>query len=198
MEFLPGGDLMGLLIWKDTLPENQVKMISAELVLAIEYLHQLGFVHWDLKPDNILIDKEGHFKLSDFGLCAQFKWNSIDQKTKKRLQSTVGTPDYIAPEIFIKSSYNHLVDWWSLGIIIFEMIYGFPPFFCEDTEETYKKIACFEEHLDFPKQPKVSKSTIDFITWLLSNSAKWLGRKGTSEIKEHPFFQGIDWKNIRS
>ncbi|XP_016391627.1 serine/threonine-protein kinase 38-like [Sinocyclocheilus rhinocerous] len=153
MEFLPGGDMMTLLMKKDTLTEEETQFYVAETVLAIDFIHQLGFIHRDIKPDNLLLDSKGHVKLSDFGLCTGLKkahrtefyrnlnhsqsndltFQHMNSKRKaetwkrNRRQlafSTVGTPDYIAPEVFMQTGYNKLCDWWSLGVIMFEMLIG--------------------------------------------------------------------------
>lgn len=139
MDYMPGGDMMNLFIDKDIIAEKDSKLYMAELVLAIESIHQYNYIHRDLKPDNILIDKDGHIKLSDFGLCTKYdikqgysqyapfrssakRKDDGQKKRRKLLYSTVGTPDYIAPEIFKQTGYNETVDWWSLGVIFFEMI----------------------------------------------------------------------------
>jgi serine/threonine kinase 38 len=159
MEYMPGGDLMTLFVQKEILPESHAKFYIAQLVLAIDNIHQNGFIHRDIKPDNVLITKEGHIKLADFGLCSDYNIKKEHQKTLSRLSlksgdssfknrkkghrrreklfSTVGTPDYIAPEVFLQQGYDRTVDWWSLGVILYEMLIGYPPFFSNDPQETY-------------------------------------------------------------
>ena len=137
MEYMPGGDLMNLFIEKDVLSEKDARLYMAEMVLAVDSIHKMNYIHRDLKPDNILIDRDGHMKLSDFGLCAKYdikpKFEALSTKStvkgpfggkhrRKLLYSTVGTPDYIAPEVFQQNGYDETVDWWSLGVIFFEMI----------------------------------------------------------------------------
>lgn len=150
MEFLGGGDFMTLLIKKDIIPETHAKFYLAEMILAIESLHKMNYIHRDLKPDNILIDDNGHLKLSDFGLCKHMGSHNemaipynpnapqIDKRADRRKLafSTVGTPDYIAPEVFSQKGYNELVDWWSVGVILFEMVIGYPPFYSDTPQKT--------------------------------------------------------------
>ena len=152
MEYMVGGDLMTLLMKKDILSEEEAKFYIAELVLAVDSIHKMNYIHRDLKPDNILIDRKGHLKLSDFGLC---KYTEIKPKIdfgvritqakpilskisrKRQLAlSTVGTPDYIAPEVFSQQGYTEIVDWWSVGVMLFEMVVGYPPFFSDDPQTT--------------------------------------------------------------
>lgn len=228
MEYLPGGDLMSLLMNNDIIPEDQAKLYIAEMVLAIEAVHELKCIHRDIKPDNILIDKDGHIKLSDFGLSRKadnylYADNPVDLKNayshipgisniaakysdhynnrkRKRIFafSTVGTPDYIAPEVFSQTGYGPEVDWWSLGVILFEMIVGFPPFFSDSPTETCKKIFNWKQYLIFPSDCKITPEAKDLIKKLVTDIDKRLGHTGANEIKEHPFFKGIDWNNIRS
>ena len=228
MEFLPGGDLMTMLIKYDIFSEDITRFYIAECVLAIEAIHKLGFIHRDIKPDNILIDKSGHIKLSDFGLSTGFhkthdssyykqlldkepsKPDSIQLTISNRQQiltwrksrrlmaySTVGTPDYIAPEIFIRKGYSQECDWWSLGAIMFECLVGWPPFCSETPQETYRKILNWKETLSFPDDIHLSPESEDLIRRLLTSQENRLGRGGADEIKQHPFFRGVDWSQIR-
>jgi serine/threonine protein kinase len=216
MEYLPGGDLMTLLMKKDILSEQESKFYMAEMILAVESVHKMNYIHRDLKPDNILIDINGHIKLSDFGLCAKYEIKprieyllemrkvnqnlSPEERKKHRrklLYSTVGTPDYIAPEVFERKGYNETVDWWSLGVILFEMLVGYPPFFSEDPAITYRKILNWVDYFQIPIEAGLSPAAIDIIMKLISDSRERLGINGVQEIKAHPFFSGIDWRNIR-
>merc|ERR1719158_1298900 len=179
MEFLPGGDMMTLLMKKDILTEEAAQFYMTETAIAIDYIHNLGFIHRDIKPDNILLDSRGHIKLSDFGLCtglkkshrtefyrdlsqvkpSDFTQNPMDSKRKAETwkskrralaYSTVGTPDYIAPEVFLQTGYDKTCDWWSLGVIMFEMLIGYPPFCSETPQETYRKVMNWKTTLEFP------------------------------------------------
>uniref|UniRef100_A0A8C5KX80 non-specific serine/threonine protein kinase n=1 Tax=Jaculus jaculus TaxID=51337 RepID=A0A8C5KX80_JACJA len=192
MEFLPGGVMMTLLMKKDTLTEEETQFYIAETVLAIDSIHQLGFIHRDIKLDNLLLDSKGHVKLYDFGLCAglkkahrkefyrnlnhslpsDFTFQNMNSKRKaetwKRNQrqlafSTVGTPDYIAPEVFLQTGYNKLCHWWSLGVIMYEMLIGYPPFCSETPQEMYKKVMNWKETLTFPPEVPVSEKAKDLI-----------------------------------
>jgi serine/threonine kinase 38 len=111
--------------------------------------------------------------------------------------STVGTPDYIAPEVFGQKGYNETVDWWSIGVILYEMLVGYPPFFSEDPSITCQKIIYWKKSLVIPPEANLSPSSIDLIKRLITDPNERLGINGVAEIKAHPFFVGIDWKNIR-
>jgi protein-serine/threonine kinase len=313
MEYLPGGDMMGLLIAKDIFPEPMARFYVAECVLAIESVHALGFIHRDIKPDNILFDAQGHVKLSDFGLstgfhklhdgafyerlvqykvgkesalemgadaslrtrtslrrtlrrafggkgdanpnsCVNNKGNDNDsteddridltfkqqvpcnnhqleeddnnavvvatykQNRRKLAYSVVGTPDYIAPEVFVSSAdlgslhppsvgnnhngrrgqgYGQECDWWSLGAIMYEMLVGFPPFCGKKPSDTYRKILNWRQHLHFPPEAPVSPVAQHLIRRWLCDAEQRLGRFGTAEIKAHPFFEGVPWDKLR-
>ena len=237
MEFLPGGDLMSLLMARDILPEQEAKFYAAEIVMAIESVHKLDCIHRDLKPDNVLIDSDGHIKLSDFGLTKKLDIKLIDNnlqnelrnfgnnnygtssnsrfknlsyaqqfsqfksmKSKKRrafAYSTVGTPDYIAPEVIRQKGYGQEIDWWSLGVIMFEMMIGYPPFFSESSTETCKKILDWKNTLNIRPEANISKEAEDILRKLITDPENRLGVNGAEEIKSHPFFKGIDWNHIK-
>ena len=231
MEYLPGGDLMTLLMARDILPEEDAKFYAAEMVLAIESVHEMGCIHRDLKPDNVLIGKDGHIKLSDFGLSKKldvlldknnkfisnqdnkiFNNNNTNlsyaeqfrifknMKSKKRREkafSTVGTPDYIAPEVFKQKGYGQEIDWWSLGVIMFEMMIGYPPFYSDSSTETCKKILNWESNLEIRSEANISKEAVDILKRLINDPEKRLGRNGAEEVKQHPFFKNVDWKHVK-
>jgi len=252
MDFLPGGDLMNLLMKKEILTEDEARFYTAEMILAVDSVHKLNCIHRDLKPDNILIDKNGHIQLSDFGLAkiadktffpltikdsvgphkiintpsdsittvntnSTIKTNinvnnnisKINQNQKNKnlkkfpkknrliAYSTVGTPDYIAPEVFSQNGYGEEADWWSIGVMFFEMVVGFPPFFSENPSDTCKKIVKWKEHFSIPSDANLSPEAENFILRMVSPCETRLGINGVEEIKKHPFFKGIDWNNIR-
>ena len=206
MEFLIGGDLMGLLIAKDILTEEEAKFYICEMILAIESIHKLNCIHRDIKPDNILIDKNGHIKLSDFGLAKIadniFKPDLVDYKSNNKTQhsrnfSCVGTAYYVAPEVLQKNGYGAEIDWWSLGVIFFEMLVGYAPFTSKQTNEVCYKVLHHEKYLNFPSKVKISFEAQDLIRKLITDSKDRLGKNGSEEIKQHPFFKGINWKKIR-
>ncbi|CAG8445662.1 3688_t:CDS:2 [Ambispora leptoticha] len=282
MEYMPGGDLLNLLIEKDIFEEQFAKFYVAEMVLCIEEAHKFGYIHRDIKPDNFLFDSEGHIRLSDFGLATDFHWahdsayyeqqrkdllrktgvdietdtltramgkkfqlpqrwgdwsddfdsedeNGMpnkniltwrDKNRKKMAFSVVGTNNYMAPEVLRGTGYDRGCDWWSLGVIIFEMLYGYPPF-CSKTRHTTRiKIINWRQTLRFPSRPKASREVQDLIEKLIcerenrigsgstSNNLKSLytdnrkssvaGLGDASEIKAHPWFKDIDWDNLHN
>ncbi|KAG8838066.1 Serine/threonine-protein kinase [Serendipita sp. 405] len=246
MEFLPGGDLMTMLIKYEVFSEDVTRFYMAECCLAIEAVHSLGFIHRDIKPDNILIDRNGHLKLSDFGLSTGFHkqhdmsyyksllssvngsaqspatsqqparnsvmvtnpihltmsrkeaintWRS--NTSKRRLAySTVGTPDYIAPEIFQGQGYDRSCDWWSFGAIMFECLVGYAPFCSMDNNprETYQKIMNWPSSLVFPDDVYLSHEALSLVRGLMN----WREQRfDLEQIKVHKFFEGVEWPILR-
>ncbi|XP_061865694.1 citron Rho-interacting kinase isoform X1 [Colius striatus] len=197
MEYQPGGDLLSLLNrYEDQLDESMVQFYLAELILAIHSVHQMGYVHRDIKPENILIDRTGHIKLVDFGSAAKM---TVNKMVNAKLP--VGTPDYMAPEMLTglsgdgKASYGAECDWWSLGVIAYEMIYGRSPFTEGTSAKTFNNIMNFQRFLKFPEDVKVSSECLDLIQSLLCGQKERLGYEG---LCCHPFFSKIDWNNIRN
>ncbi|CAG9461379.1 unnamed protein product [Pedinophyceae sp. YPF-701] len=188
MDFVPGGELFTLLTVHGSLPEPVARFYSAEVVLAFEYLHARNVAYRDLKPENVLIDADGHIKLADFGFA---KVVPSDWRTF----TLCGTPDYSAPEVILNKGHGKAVDWWALGVLLFEMLAGFPPFFDDDLSQCYKKIlrgdVRYPEHL--------SVLATDLISRLLQHDlSKRLGNqhRGVQDIKNHPFFAGIPWQAL--
>lgn len=284
MEYLPGGDLMGLLMKEDTFSEEATKFYIAELVEAVASVHALGYIHRDLKPDNVrnqmtlltyfirfsldmliqvLLDWNGHIKLTDLGLCKKvdiappddpahtvsapgttndaisvhaatsegetggddedegsMDTSSQPAKTAPELErvassapggtkpthrdrglvySTVGTPDYIAPEVLLQRGYGKSCDWWSLGVILYECLVGYTPFYAEEPVLTCRKILRWQQFLELPAEleNRLSPSCLDFLFSLLIDANRRLGKNGVDSIRAHPWFDGVDWSRLR-
>jgi len=219
MEYCAGGDLMTILMREDILSEDHTRFYMAELAMAIKSVHDLKFVHRDLKPDNILIATNGHLKLSDFGLAKGFgtreeqyismyqekakngfadvpesnKRTRPAKRDRKLMFSTVGTPDYIAPEVFSQKGYGAEVDWWSLGVIMYECLVGYPPFYAEEPLQTCRKIVNYKRTLKIPPEAGISNYAQDMVEKLIC-SAKH--RAGFHGIKNHQFFKNIKWNAL--
>ncbi|ORX71337.1 kinase-like protein, partial [Linderina pennispora] len=202
MEFVAGGDLFSMLDRCDNavVDEDAARFYAAELVLAIEDLHKLGYVHRDCKPQNTLLDERGHVKLADFGSCARIDATGAHEA---KMSVPVGTCDYIAPESLQAREHgggavaSGACDWWALGTVLYEMLYGDPPFYSDSVPETYAKIMACETNLAFDESAQVSDAARDLMRRLLCRPETRLGNAGAQEIKSHAFFASIDWDNIR-
>mmetsp|Transcript_4322 Transcript_4322/g.7689 ORF Transcript_4322/g.7689 Transcript_4322/m.7689 type:complete len:559 (+) Transcript_4322:96-1772(+) len=281
MEFLPGGDLMSLLMKEDTFNEETTRFFMAEAAHAISCVHALGYIHRDIKPDNMLLDARGHLRLTDLGLCkkvgdvspgdhpevvlemlkrkrmatggaaiaipegeemsakaSHLRDMSIDgeggntntgssiptggsapkdlrsgKARRENAYSTVGTPDYIAPEVLAAQngasgySYTCAVDWWSLGVIMYECLVGYTPFYADDPVTTCRKILKWRQTLEIPGEVRAKLSTecIDFLSCLLAGPESRIGSRadggpefenGFAQVVRHPWFDGFDWDNL--
>jgi len=281
MDYMPGGDLMSLLIKEDTFSEPVTRFFMAEAAQAISSVHALGYIHRDIKPDNMLLDARGHLKLTDLGLCKKVgdvsphdepevvlerlraqgaqggDWRSTmnnasngggasgsgqhgsgntkhrtgddamamsiddgntkppnrDSKTRREMAySTVGTPDYIAPEVLAAQngasgySYTCAVDWWSLGVIMFECLVGYTPFYADDPVTTCRKILRWRQCLEMPADTKnsLSPECLDFLSCLLAGPESRIGssqngdfQNGFQQVVQHSWFRNFDWEAIR-
>ncbi|KAF8271939.1 Pkinase-domain-containing protein [Lactarius quietus] len=187
LAFVNGGELFHHLQREQKFNEERSRFYSAELLLALEHLHDLDVVYRDLKPENILLDYTGHIALCDFGLC------KLNMKDTDMTKTFCGTPEYLAPEILNGAGYNRTIDWWTLGVLLYEMLVGLPPFYDEITDKMYEKI--LRDPLIFPEEVSPNARTI--LTGLLTRDpAQRLGVNGAEEIKRHPFFEKIDWRRL--
>ncbi|XP_044113021.1 myotonin-protein kinase isoform X3 [Neovison vison] len=201
MEYYVGGDLLTLLSkFGERIPAEMARFYLAEIVMAIDSVHRLGYVHRDIKPDNILLDRCGHIRLADFGSCLKLQADGT-----VRSLVAVGTPDYLSPEILQAvgggpgmGSYGPECDWWALGVFAYEMFYGQTPFYADSTAETYGKIVHYKEHLSLPlADGGVPEEARDLIQQLLCPPEMRLGRDGAGDFQNHPFFFGLDWDGLR-
>jgi serine/threonine protein kinase len=190
-EFLQGGDLFFHLHEKryTVFPEIKARFYIMELVIALDFLHQNNMIYRDLKPENILLDSQGHVKLTDFGLSKIFE-NEDD-----KAYTVCGTPQYLAPEILLRKGYDKAVDWWSLGCVLYEMLYGRLPFKFKKGQKISLNI--YKEEIAFDK--KISEEAKDLIINLLifdPKSRLGSGVDGGEKIKNHNFFKGVNWKDV--
>ncbi|XP_004714186.2 ribosomal protein S6 kinase alpha-6 [Echinops telfairi] len=187
LDFLRGGDVFTRLSKEVLFTEEDVKFYLGELALALDHLHQLGIVYRDLKPENILLDELGHIKLTDFGLSKE----SVDQE--KKAYSFCGTVEYMAPEVVNRRGHSQSADWWSFGVLMFEMLTGTLPFQGKDRNETMNMI--LKAKLGMPQF--LSGEAQSLLRMLFKrNPVNRLGSEGVEEIKKHIFFANIDWNKL--
>ncbi|QLQ81269.1 hypothetical protein HG537_0F00300 [Torulaspora globosa] len=215
MEYCMGGEFFRALQTRKTkcICEDDARFYASEVTAALEYLHLMGFIYRDLKPENILLHKSGHIMLSDFDLSIQAKdaKNPVVKGTAQstildtkicsdgfRTNSFVGTEEYIAPEVIRGNGHTAAVDWWTLGILTYEMLFGFTPFKGDNTNETFCNI--LKSEVTFSNNNEVSRACKDLIKKLLTkNESKRLGsRMGAADIKRHPFFKKVQWSLLRN
>nr|XP_023022952.1 citron Rho-interacting kinase [Leptinotarsa decemlineata] len=198
MEYHPGGDLLGLLYRQGgTLPESAATFYISELVLALEDLHLMGYIHRDIKPDNILLDRCGHLKLADFGSAAKLNQNGVIN-----VSPPVGTPDYIAPEVLqclenkneISSGYGVSCDYWSLGVLAYELTIGNTPFTGQNSTSIYSKIMNHQSSLKFPPDVVLSQAYVSFVKSLITDEKS---RLTTNQIRSHPIFKNTNFDTLR-
>jgi len=183
LEYVNGGELFSFLRKEGRLPNDHARFYAGEIILAFAYLHTMHIVYRDLKPENLLIDCEGHIKITDFGFA---------KVVEDRTWTLCGTPEYLAPEIIQSKGHGKGVDWWALGILMFEMLAGYPPFYDENPFGIYQKVLA--GRIDFPRHFDVKAK--DLIKRLLTHDrAKRFGclKHGAEDLKKHKWYKGIDW-----
>ncbi|KIP11302.1 hypothetical protein PHLGIDRAFT_141514 [Phlebiopsis gigantea 11061_1 CR5-6] len=185
MSFVNGGELFYHLQREGKFDEYRSRFYAAELLCALEHLHGFNVVYRDLKPENILLDYTGHIALCDFGLC------KLNMSETEKTNTFCGTPEYIAPELLESQGYTKTVDWWTLGVLLYEMMTGLPPFYDENVNVMYQRI--LSDPLLFPSD--MSHDAKSIMTGLLQRDPdRRLGTGGAEDIKRHPFFsKHIDW-----
>jgi len=189
LDFLSGGELFFHLSKEVKFSTKRAKFYTAELVLALGHMHELDIIYRDIKPENIVLDGEGHVQITDFGLAKS------DVSSQNPTQTFCGTPEYLAPEIIKGKGHSKPVDWWSLGILLYEMLVGLPPFYSENMNEMYELI--LNSPLKFPSfVPSDAQSLLKGL--LEKNPEKRLGSGSGDykEIQKHAFFSNIDWDKL--
>lgn len=185
-DYVCGGELFSYLRNAGRFTTSTGNFYTTEIVVALEYLHSQSVVYRDLKPENLLLDRDGHLKITDFGFA---------KILNDRTWTLCGTPEYLAPEIIQSKGHNKAVDWWALGVLIYEMLAGYPPFFDDNPFGIYEKILAGK--IEWPRHiDPVAKDLIKKL--LVSDRTKRLGnmKNGSEDIKRHRWFKGIDWQDV--
>lgn len=196
MDYLTGGELFFWLKKQSRFTEGRAKLYMAECVLAIEALHEKDIIHRDLKPENILLDKEGHVKVVDYGLAKGGITSSGADDGGTKTKTFCGTPEYVSPELIENRGHGKGVDWWALGAILHEMMYGLPPFYDQNTNTMYRKI--LHDEIKFKPSVQTSEAAKVIIRKMLE---KQVGRRlgsvgGAAAIKNEPFFASLEMKRV--
>lgn len=182
-----GGELFYHLQREGRFDLSRSRFYAAELLCVLDTLHKMDVIYRDLKPENILLDYQGHIALCDFGLC------KLNMKDEDKTDTFCGTPEYLAPELLLGQGYSKVVDWWTLGVLLYEMLTGLPPYYDENVPKMYKKI--LQDPLVFPDG--FDRDAKDLLIGLLSRDPqRRLGYNGADEIKNHPFFSQLSWKRL--
>ncbi|KAG5927482.1 hypothetical protein E4U42_002191 [Claviceps africana] len=196
LDYVPGGELFSYLRKLRRFDESTARFYAAEIVLVLEYLHeqQGGVAYRDLKPENLLLDKDGHIKLVDFGFAKRLGYKGDHPVETYTL---CGTPEYLAPEVIHNKGHTTAVDWWALGILIYEFLTGYPPFWHQNPIEIYKQIV--KRPVAFPQDAPISDQAKDIIrSFCTVDRSRRLGNLsgGAGRVKAHPFFQSINWDDM--
>lgn len=200
LDYVPGGELFSYLRKFRRFDEPAARFYAAEIVLVLEYLHEVqgGVAYRDLKPENLLLDEEGHIKLVDFGFAKRLGRGGSEEGGRPQETYTLcGTPEYLAPEVIHNKGHTTAVDWWALGILIYEFLTGYPPFWHQNPLEIYKQIV--EKPVIFPQDPAISPEAKDIIrSFCNADRSRRLGNisGGAAKVKEHPFFRGVNWDDV--
>ncbi|KAG7291768.1 hypothetical protein NEMBOFW57_001788 [Staphylotrichum longicolle] len=197
LDYVPGGELFTYLRKFRRFDEDMARFYAAEIVLILEHLHehQGGIAYRDMKPENLLLDADGHIKLVDFGFAKRLGNNESGHPVET--YTLCGTPEYLAPEVIHNKGHTTAVDWWALGILIYEFLTGYPPFWHQNPIEIYKQIV--EKPIVFPQDPPISAAAKDIIRQFCTiDRSRRLGNisGGAAKVKAHPFFAGVDWDAV--
>lgn len=183
MEYIPGGELYSHLRMQKTFNIETSRFYAAEVASAFMYMHLQGAIYRDLKPENLLINRDGHLKLVDFGFVKVLK-------SGEKTYTLCGTPEYLAPELVMQTGHSFPVDWWTLGIFLYEMVLGRPPFVDDNPHNIYKKV--LEEDPEIPEDTE--EEVFSLIEGLLKKNQAL--RSGANDVKESGFFRAVSWREV--